>query len=77
MEASCSTSCLYVHCKSGNKSGPMTIYALLRIRFNVSESDAWNVLQSRKRLDRQPCANLMYGQDDCLQFIQRVLADTG
>ena len=50
------SACLYVHCKSGQDRSAMTIYALLRSRFGLSEGDAWNALQTRRAKDGWPCA---------------------
>ena len=38
------TACLYVHCKSGQDRSPLTIFALLRLRFHVRISFCWRLL---------------------------------
>jgi len=45
----------------------------LRLRYNLSEADAWNLLQSRVGVDGLPCAN-WYGKQDVKAWVEQVLA---
>ena len=42
--------------RAGQDRSAATVYALLRLRFNVSNHDAWHALQSRLGRDGWPCA---------------------
>jgi hypothetical protein len=64
--------CLFVHCRSGRDISVFTVFALLRLRYNMSEADAWNLLQSRVGVNGWPCAN-WYGKQDVLEWIEQVL----
>ncbi len=65
--------CLYVHCRSGRDRSVFTVFALLRLRYHLSEADAWNLLQSRVGVDGWPCAS-WYGKQDVKAWVEQVLA---
>ena len=50
--------CLYVHCRSGRDRSVMTVIALLRSQFSVSDEKACTIVNSRLGVDKWPCANL-------------------
>jgi len=50
--------CLYVHCKSGRDRSVMTVIALLRSQFSVSDEKACTIVNSRLGVDKWPCAIL-------------------
>ena len=50
--------CNYVHCKTGKNLSALTVLAFLRLQFKVPKERALQLLDSRKGLDGQPCAQL-------------------
>ena len=65
-------SCLYVHCKSGRDRSAITLYALLRLQFDLSASDAMACLQFRLGRNKWPVAQV-WDKHDILAWIDEIL----
>ena len=65
-------SCLYVHCKSGRDRSAIPLYALLRLQFDLSASDAMACLQFRLGRNKWPVARV-WDKHDILSWIDDIL----